>query len=340
MKKTALVETVSNTAIKDLVETCRTLGVLNDHDLDKLAIKPSTLNDPLLRYSEKKLIELWSLIYEKSELPEIGLIIGQTINPEAKGLLANWVSQAESIAEAIEIFRTNISLMNPSEHWNVQKNEHWCSLIFSLCDDKAYPAIAIERSMSAMVAWGRTLSGHTFPIKKACFTFDRPAYHDRFTAIFGHNIQYNMHENSLKFDRELLSLPLANGNSFLKSLIEDKAKSSLSALTKDYSFASKTKTAIKDILSRRSSISIDAVCAELAISRQTLYRKLKDEGCDYKSLSEDYKKAESLRLLHNKSENIMSISLRLGFKDTSSFYKAFKRWFGMSPKTYMQNIER
>tara|TARA_R110001599_G_scaffold235400_1_gene434582 strand:- start:2888 stop:3907 length:1020 start_codon:yes stop_codon:yes gene_type:complete len=338
MKKTVSIESVSNAAVKDLVESCNSLGILND-DLADLAINPETLNDPLLRFSEKKLLELWHAIAAKSDRPDIGLLIGNTINPSAKGLLASWVSQAESLAEAIEIFRSNIVLMNPSEHWDIQADHKLCTLTFAFDKHKPYPSIAIERSMTAMVSWGRALSGHAFPIVEANFTFPCPAYHDEFTAIFGNNIQFNMPENTLKFESKLLQLPIVSGNQYLKSLIEEKAKSSLQTLTKVSSFSAKTKAAIAEILIKKGSISIDAVCTELATSRQTLYRKLKEEGSDYKSLSEAYKKTEALRLLQNETENITSVSLRLGYKDTSSFYKAFQRWYGMSPKFYLDTMK-
>lgn len=339
MKKTVSIESVSNAAVKDLVETCNTLELLNEDDLADLVINRETLNDPLLRFSENKLIALWNAIAAKSDRQSIGLLIGNTINPSAKGLLASWVSQAESLAEAIEIFRSNIALMNPSEHWDIQTDHKFCKLTFAFDKHKPYPSIAIERSMTAMVSWGRVLSGHAFPIAEANFTFPCPAYYDDFIAIFGKNIRFTMPKNTLKFESKLLQLPIVSSNQFLKSLIEEKAKTSLQTLTKDSSFSAKTKAAITDVLLKKGSISIDAVCTELATSRQTLYRKLKEEGSDYKSLSEVYKKTEALKLLQKETENITSVSLRLGFKDTSSFYKAFKRWYGMSPKCYLDTMK-
>jgi len=339
MTKSISLETVSNTAVLDLLETCSTLGLIDENVLDSLGIQRSTLNDPALRFSENKLIELWNWIAKNSTLPEVGLLIGQTVNPSAKGLLASWVSQTESIGEALEVFRTNITLMNPSEHWDIQVHDRLCTLQFSIRKDKAYPSIAIERSMSAMLAWGRLLSGHKFPLVEAHFSFPATQYPEHFISIFGNKTTFERSENCLIFDSQFLKLPILNGNQFLKSLIEDKAKSALQALTNDYSVTSKTKIAIEKILLSKSAISIDAVCNELATSRQTLYRKLKEEGCDYKSLSEEYKKAEALKLLQTESENITSISLRLGYKETSSFYKAFKRWFGMSPKSYLRSLE-
>jgi len=339
MTKKIAMETVSNTAVLDLLETCSTLKLIDESDLDSLGIQRSTLNDPALRFSENKLIELWNWIAENSTLPEVGLLIGQTVNPSAKGLLASWVSQTESIGEALEVFRTNITLMNPSESWDIQEHDGLCSLKFSLRKNKLYPSIAIERSMSAMVAWGRLLSGHKFPLIEARFSFPATPYHEHFVSIFGNTSTFEMSENCLIFDKKLLKLPILNGNQFLKSLIEDKAKAALQALTNDYSVTSRTKIAIEKILLSKSVISIDAVCDELATSRQTLYRKLKEEGGDYKTLSDDYKKSAALKLLQKESGNITSISLRLGYKDTSSFYKAFKRWFGMSPRSYLRSLE-
>jgi len=339
MTNSNLVATVSNTAVLDLLKTCTTLGIINENNLKSLEINYRTLSDPALRFSENKLIELWNWIAKHSSIPDVGLLIGQTLNPSAKGLLASWVTQTESIGEAIEVFRTNILLMNPSEHWDIQDLNGVCTLKLTLQKDKAYPSIAIERSMSAMISWGRALSAHEFPLIEARFSFPVTHYHERFISVFGHNITFDTPENCLIFDNKLLKLPTLTGNQFLKSLIEEKANTALQALTHDYSVASRTKNAIEKILLSKNSISIDAVCNELTMSRQTLYRKLKEEGYDYKTLCDDYKKSTALKLLQTESENITSISLRLGYKDTSSFYKAFKRWFGMSPKSYLHSIE-
>ena len=339
MTKVDFVETVSNTAVLDLLETCRSLGLIDDNALGILAINQNTLKDPALRFSEKKLITLWHWLAEHSQFPEIGLLIGQTINPSAKGLLASWVSQTESLGEALEIFSTNIALMNPSEHWDIKEHNGVCTLQFSFQQNKHYPTIAIERSMSAMVTWGRLLSGHKLPLIHTHFSFPATSYSKRFTDIFGHTITYGMPENSLRFEGSLLKLPIVSGNQFLKSIVEDKAKSTLETLTKEQFFTLKTKAAIEKLYSRKSMITIDSVCHELALSRQTLYRKLKDENCDFKSLNENHKQTQALKLLQLKSENITSISHRLGYQDTSSFYKAFKRWFGMTPSSYINSLE-
>ena len=332
-------ETVSSAAVFDLLDTCIAMKLIGEHDLKELDINRATLGDPSQRLPEKKLITLWNLIAQNAAQPNIGLLIGQTINPSAKGLLASWVSQTGSIGEALEVFSTNICLMNPSEHWEITLQNDQCVLNFNLNADKLYPSIAIERSMSAMITWGRVLSAHPLPVTEVHFTFSAPIYADQFPAIFGTSITFSSNRNSISFDQTFLTLPISSGNHFLKSLLEDKAKETIQTLAHSGSMTAKTTVAIKKILLEKNTLSIDEVCAELAVSRQTLYRKLKDEGADYKTLSDDYRKSEALKLLQAETVNITGIGLRLGYKDTSSFYKAFKRWFGMSPKTYLSHIE-
>ena len=71
---------------------------------------------------------------------------------------------------------------------------------------------------------------------------------------------------------------------------------------------------------------IDAVCACLHMSRTTLYRKLKAQGTSY---SEILNQVRMDYVAKTGGENISAevLSERLGFTDTSAFYKANKRWF-------------
>jgi len=42
-----------------------------------------------------------------------------------------------------------------------------------------------------------------------------------------------------------------------------------------------------------------------------------------------------LLLLQSDRLNVTSAALSLGYKDSSSFTKAFKRWYGVTPKQYL-----
>lgn len=328
--------TVSNAAVRDVYNACQRLGLLSGNDLAELDLDPECFNDPEARLPESTLIQLWQKLEQFGATPDIGLKIGQTIAPDSKGILASWVSQAHTLGEAFEIFLKNISLMNPSEKWLIDERNLHVTLTLINTNSQRYPTSATERSMSAMVSWARALSAHPIPLTRASFTFVAPAHAHMFTPIFGERIQFEADKNSLTFDKKLLKLPVLSSNKLLKSLLEERARTVLSRLSDDASLVDKVALLIRNAITEGQTISNAEVCQILAKSRQTLYRQLKSEGADFRALYDQVRKEQAVELLANEKASISGISLQLGFKDESSFYKAFKRWTGMSPKNYIE----
>ena len=329
--------TVSSAACRDLVATCRSLGLMSQRQLDALGLNDPESVDPNIRIPESTLVALWQALEAAGKGPGIGLKIGQTINPAAKGLLASWVSQASNLREALTIFIQNIALMNPSESWTFTEHAGTCLLTFRLDQNKGYPDIAIERSMSAMTAWARALSNHNFPIREVGFIFPEPEHSEPFKSIFCEQLVFNADENYVRFDAALLSLPIVSSSELLKILIEKQARQSLTALQKSTPIEQKVQTHIRERFASGKAVTISTVCSDLAMSRQTLYRQLKQQETDFQSLVEAVRKREALALIQAGIDS-SAISLSLGYKDTSSFYKAFKRWFGITPKAYSAEI--
>lgn len=330
-------DTVSNAAVKDLVDTGLELGVLTHDVLKELSIFPSVLQDPTLRSSEDLLIKLWRCIDANVSVDCVGLKIGKSINSSSKGVLASWVSQSETLEEALAIFAKNIALMSPSENWAITDENGFCTLTLSMDTSKGYPAIAIERSLSAMVTWGRALCGKGFDVCEARFSYGAPRDVSEYFAVFGENLTFDAVHNQIVFNRNILSLPVVSRNAFLKGVMERAADDVRQGIEAQVSFKARVEDVIEGVWEAVGEVSTDEVCARLALSRQTLFRKLKAEGEDFRGLVEQFKKQKALVLLQSTSLNITGVSLSLGYKDSSSFNKAFKRWYGVSPKSYLKS---
>ena len=331
--------TVSAAAVRDVYQACQALGLLSDNTMSALKLDSSVFDHPEARIPERVLISLWRLLEEQKSMPGVGLSIGQTIAPDSKGLLASWVSQAGTLGEAMEIFIKNIVLMNPSETWAMYERGSQVELILENKKANIYPCSATERSMSAMVAWARALSGHPFPLIQTGFTFAKPAYADLFTPLFGEAVCFETKSNNLVFDRALLDLPILGRNQLLKSIVEEKAQTVLAELSDTMSLSDKVELLIRNAISQSQVLTMEGACEALAKSRQTLYRQLKQEGTDFRTLYDETRKNLAFDLLRERKANMSAISLQLGFKDTSSFYKAFQRWTGMSPKGFLENSQ-
>lgn len=334
----AKARTVSRAAALDLIDTCKSLSLLSASHVKVLGLVRSQRADISARIPESTLIALWKIIEQRCGEQGVGLKIGQTINPNAKGLLASWVSQSKNLREALTIFRNNILLMNPSESWEVKQGDAHIGLVLKIERDLGYPDIAIERSMSAMLTWARALCGQRFDIIRAEFSFAIPPYAEDFVSTFGNNICFNSAENSLFIHSDILNLQVLSSNPFLENILKEQASKKLSELQNKEPLKAKVEKILAKAIESGKPASVNEVSSALAISRQTLYRHLKQQNTDFQSLNEAIKRREAVRLL-KQGLSVSTVSMSLGYEDESSFYKAFKRWFKISPKAYLRITE-
>jgi AraC-like DNA-binding protein len=81
-------------------------------------------------------------------------------------------------------------------------------------------------------------------------------------------------------------------------------------------------------------VSIERVARELGMSRQTLYRRLRDEGVTFEAILEAKRRQLAIRYLGLEGLSVKAVAYKLGFSDPAAFSRAFKRWTGVSPREF------
>jgi AraC-like DNA-binding protein len=87
-------------------------------------------------------------------------------------------------------------------------------------------------------------------------------------------------------------------------------------------------------------ISAQAVAAQLGLSLRTLQRRLADELISFEELLDAYRQEEAMRLLRRPEANLSAVALELGYREQSSFTRAFKRWTGQTPSKWQAQERR
>lgn len=77
----------------------------------------------------------------------------------------------------------------------------------------------------------------------------------------------------------------------------------------------------------------DQISRRLGLSKRSLQRRLAEEGMQFKEILEDTRRALALTYLQRHELGMQEIALLLGFRDPSSFFRAFKGWTGQTPQT-------
>lgn len=115
-------------------------------------------------------------------------------------------------------------------------------------------------------------------------------------------------------------------NATLVAPMHFSAKSALNSSLAEQVFAVFKQYALDDL-------TLDTVAAHFHMSSRTLMRKLGAQSLSFRSLLDSYKLEKAISLSANPNTNLTQIALELGFRDLSSFSRAFKRWTGETPKS-------
>lgn len=124
--------------------------------------------------------------------------------------------------------------------------------------------------------------------------------------------------------------PPAAGNPF-GDFLSTIAKAVVSAVEQPSAFRREVERRMESLL-ESGQVSIDRIALDLGLSRQTLYRRLKEEGVTFEALLDKLRKRLALRYLKQDRLSVKATSYRLGFSDPAAFSRAFKRWTGASPR--------
>ena len=82
---------------------------------------------------------------------------------------------------------------------------------------------------------------------------------------------------------------------------------------------------------------IDAIAAEMGLSRSAFYKKVKGQtGFAPIDLIKEFRLSHAAELLQTTNLSIAEVAFRSGFADASYFGKCFRKRYGLSPREYLQ----
>jgi AraC-like DNA-binding protein len=119
---------------------------------------------------------------------------------------------------------------------------------------------------------------------------------------------------------------------FLSVLGELAARFDRSFATPASAFRRSVEVHIEALLPRGARM--EAVARALGCGRQTLYRRLREEGTSFEALVEAVRRRVAKRLLRDPKVSVKEVGYRLGFAEPAAFSRAFKRWTGKSPAAW------
>lgn len=299
---------------------------------NELGIEESMLTDADQRLPISVYHAMWDLAVEKSNRNDIGLTIAQNEGIEDLGLVAHVVYNSANLKEGLEHYIRLFSVVNEAielEYENIGKN---CHLRYLYKSPEYYNIPDIERTMAIVVLRTIKAVGLETLFYEINFQHSKPDYFHEFEEVFPCKVNFDQAYCEVIFDKKMLGLKPKRRNPHMRVATLNYANQLLSRLFKR-SITSKVKRLIEKNLSD-GGFDAEQTAKQLNMSRQTLYRKLKNDGSSYSDLVDTVKQNKAFYLLKQTQLPLTVIAYDLGFSELSAFTRAFKRWTGQTPADY------
>jgi AraC-like DNA-binding protein len=194
-----------------------------------------------------------------------------------------------------------------------------------------------ESSFARMVCTSRRFGKPEF-VKAVHVTHPEPAYRAEYDRIFQVPVVFESDHNALVTDPAWMTLPPTRDPGerlprYAFGILSAHAEALLEKLESSKSTRGRVESALIPIL-HTGNARMDTVAVALALSRQTLFRRLKTEGVTFERVLDELRHKMALHYLNGKKVSVNQTTYLLGFSDPAAFSRAFKRWTGSSPRLY------
>lgn len=195
---------------------------------------------------------------------------------------------------------------------------------------------AVEEMLGSIVASTRWVTGQALPLREIRCAYPPPAHADVYRRYFSCPVSFDAVRTQVRFDAAFLHarLPMATADASSTHLTQCKKRVHESDSQHD---GLVTQVRAQIISAVATGLSLEQCAKRLAISSRTLRRKLQQRGLTYLTIVDEVRIGLACSYLEKTDFPVEMIAERLGFKEPTSFSRAFKRLNGCSPRAFRQN---
>ena len=329
--------TTSTVWVKGIVDMLEAEGLDARALLDAAGIDPAALQAPDGRLPTEKISRLWELAAERSGNPAIGLAQHHVVRPASFDVVGYTMMSCADLRTAFERLIRYLLILSDAFTMAIGKEDAGYRVTFELFGgERPVPRQRMEFIVVTLVGFCRWISGRDIHPLAIESPYPTPADLAPYRAAFRCPVTFAAARNSLLFAAADMVTPLPASNPVLAEMHERFAGEYLRHF--DHAQASYR---AREVIVRRlpdGEPRRDEIAAELCMSERTLQRRLEEEKTSFVQLLDDTRRELADQYLGRLHLSLGQAAYLLGFADQSSFFRACRRWFNLSPGQYRSQL--
>lgn len=194
-----------------------------------------------------------------------------------------------------------------------------------------------------LMIWHRFASwviGKKIALSQVSFPYAKPWHHQELKNAFP--CRHNFSQTSLKlnFSVQYLQLAPVRTQRDLALFLKNSPADLITIPGEEKSYKARIRSLL---IHQQNSVlncpDFETLATHFNLGAQTLRRRLVSEGTSYPQIKDDIRKDMAIESLLADTQSIADIARSIGFSESRSFTRAFKKWTGMSPTEYKDVIK-
>ena len=275
----------------------------------------------------------WEAAVELSGDPCIGLHLGENM-PVYKGQILEYLLlSSTTFGDGLKRVLNYQRLISDAMHGEVTESP--TPYLTNYFSEHRYltPHLA-EAMVVSLIRFLQSVSDDKFKPTRICFTHIAKTNLEEYQRVFQCPVEFNTQQFKLYFDPDILNYRSPYAEPELLSMHVQSADQHMQQLEKR-DLIVEVRSQVGALL-ESGDITLERISAELCMSPRQLRHQLTVAGTSLQRIITQHRKSLSRRLLSQTDESIAEIVYLTGFSEPSTFYRAFKRWEGMTPIEYRQ----
>lgn len=320
------VATIPPAFVNEAIESGRMAGV----DMSALLRRLGIPNDDLQQLTAAQFGQIWLELSFCMQDEFFGLA-ARPMRPGSFTMLGHATRHAPNleVAMARALRFLTLILEDPAGQLRIEGRQATVVLSEQGPAKSAYSYRLYFTILHALNCW---LIGTRIPIRQIQFPCAEPAWTNDYGDFFGVPVQFEAACAQMTIERKYLRKPINRSDRALKRFL----KSAPTSFLTGYRHGDGIKAQIGEELSTGTIEAwgnIDEMAQKLGMSTSTLHRRLKDEGQSFGEIKEERRRNLAISLLKKTDLPIAEIARQVGYAEPSAFFRAFNRWFGVTPNS-------
>nr|WP_314482524.1 AraC family transcriptional regulator [uncultured Pseudomonas sp.] len=300
--------------------------------LGNAGISPRLLMTPGARVPATAYAQLWRLLARRCN-DEFFAMDPRGLRSGSLAFLCRASRVQPTVEAGVETALAFLSLTLDQLQPGLQRQHSLAEIVITEpCDEprRAFTYFTFWMIVHGVACW---LAGRRIPILAIELRCDEPAFCDDYRVMFSENLQFGRPRTRMILAADCFDQPIRRSDEELQRFLAEAPGNILVKYRDPDSLARR----IRADLSEQDPASwpdANELARHLCLSASTLRRRLAEEGHSYQALKDSVRRQLAISWLAQEQVGMLEIAARLGFADSSSFYKAFRKWFGCNPGHY------